>query len=440
VRPLLLPLLACAAAVAVHAADKPQRPRERSLRERVCSEGAYLRGPRAAAGRLQGAARVEGGEQGGEDSGLFRFTPPKEGCEQAVSGFFTGPGAGFEIAPAFETGPGGARVELRPEEASRRMVRLASLSRVAESDPRLAARFFDNRLSQGDVTAMAGLDRQAGLALAPGLSSYVSDGGRRVPFAFTERPRVRGVSDDTAVPPLGEPRPLQPSRPWNVPPEQVPPAEYSRPRQWFNNAVAEVRDAIGGGPINAWEGGRTVLPQTTPVDVPPGSPSTQGFVQLPNAPGLRHNCRPGCWGTPRLVQLITAMGQQFDQYFPGQGMAVGHLSLPQGGRFPPHVSHQVGLDVDISFVGGTRGFDVQRNTMIVASVVRFRDDFVKQNGRQYILVDASKHAALTWGLDRLVAEGNLTAEQRNRAVGALTHWPHHNDHFHVRVLPGEPRR
>lgn len=435
-RPLILPLLACAAAVAVQAADKPDRPRRKDdLRSRVCSEGAYIRGPRSAAESLPGAERVQGGEQGGEGSGLFRFTPPKEGCERSVGGFFSGAGAGFDIAPAFETDSSGARVELRPEEASRRMVRLASLSRVAGADPRLAARFFDNRLSQGDVTAMAGLDRAAGLELAPGLSSYVSDGGRRVPFTFTERPPRRGVADDSAVPPLGEPRPLQPSRPWNVPREQLPPEQYSRPRQWWNDLRAEVGDAVRGGPINAWEGGRTILPQTPPVNVEPGSPNTVGFVALPNAPGLRHACRPGCWGTPKMMRLLAAMGAQFNQYFPNEAMSVGGISLPRGGPFPPHVSHQVGLDVDISFSRGGGGFDVQRNSLIVASVVRQLPDFRKINGRQYILVDASKHGSLRWGLDRLVAEGNLTAEQRDRALGTLTHWPNHNDHFHIRILP-----
>lgn len=437
----LLPLLAFALAVSVSAGEPPEKParKPQNLRQRVCAEGAYLRGPRAGAAQLAGAERVEGGTQGGAqnapDSGLFRFTPPKEGCEEAVESFFSGAGSGFEISPRFETDASGARRELQPEEASRRMVRLASLNRVATGDANLADRFFENRLNRGDVTALAGLDAERGLAQAPGTMSYfVSDGQPRVPFTFTPRPRRTGVASDT-VPGPREPGPLPASQPWSVPESQRPPESYGPVRQWFNDLRAETADYFRGSPINTWEGNNRILPSVPHPDFPPGSPNTVGFVRLPNAPGLRHACEPGCYGTPKMMQLLAGMGAQFAQYFPGQAMSVGGISKPQGGPFPPHVSHQVGLDADISFAGGARSFDVQRNTLIVASVVRQLPDFHKINGRQYILVDASKHGSLAWGLDRLVQEGNLTGEQRDRAVRALTHWPHHNDHFHIRILP-----
>ena len=434
--------------MAAHAAEKTEKPKKKdALRDRVCSEGAYLRGPRAAAERLAGAERVEGGEQGGEGSGLFRFTPPKEGCDQAVAGFFSGAGSGFEISPAFETNASGARVELRPEEASRRMVRLASLNRVANTDPQLSGRFFDNRLTQGDVTAIGTLDRDAGLALAPGLATYyVSDGRPRAAFAYTQLPPKPPLAQDT-VPDPRESTPIRRTGQWQVPPERQVPDPASLPwhrraadrvsRGW-NDLRAEVSDRFQGSPINSWMGGTRFLPDVAPPQYPPGSPNTVGFVRVPNSPGLRHACEPGCYGTPKMMQLLASMGQQYTQYFPGETFPVGGVSRPQGGPFPPHVSHQIGVDADIPFP--TRGFDVQRNSLVVASVVRALPDFHKINGVQYILIDQSKHASLAWGLDRLVAEGNLTAEQRDRAVRSLTHWPSHNDHFHIRVTQGPPRQ
>lgn len=437
-RPLALCLLACAAAFSAESA--PATDGRRELRKKVCSEGAYLRGPRTAAEGLSGASAVEGREPGAGDGALFRFTPPAEGCDGALERFFSGAGAGFEISPAFETDASGVRVELRPEQAAQRMVRLRSLSQVATVDPQLAGRFFDNKLAQGDVRAIATLDRDAGLPRAPGLSSYyVSDGKPRVPFSYTALPRRTGLAQDT-VPDPREASPLRRTGEWEVPADRQVPDPASQP--WYSRAAgrargawndlrAEVGDRLGGAPISAWEGGNRFLPEASHTNYPPGSPNTVGFVPVPNAPGLRHACQPGCFGTPKVMQMLAAMGAQYAQYFPGETFPVGGVSLPKGGPFPPHVSHQIGLDADIPFP--TRGFDVQRNSLIVASVVRALPDFRKINGRQYILIDASKHASLRWGLDRLVQEGNLTAEQRDRAVGTLTHWPSHNDHFHIRI-------
>lgn len=428
----LIPLLVCVLAVSSYA--EPQgRPRskgERNIRERVCAEGAYLRGPRAAAERLSGAERVQGGEPGGEDSGLFRFTPPKEGCEQAVGSFFSGAGAGFEIAPAFETGPGGARVELRPEEAAKRMVRLASLNRVATSDPNLATRFFDNKLNQGDVTSMAGLDATRGLPQAPGTMSYfVSDGQPRVPFTFTARPPRRGLTQDT-VPAPGEPPTFQPaSGTW-----EVPEAAQPRERGWrdtFADYSSQLRDWTAGSPI-AREEGRPILPPATPVY--PGDDS--GIqTELLDAAGLSRRCkgRERCWGTGRMVDIITAAAGDYDRYVPqAPRIVVGDISKRGGGPISGHVSHQRGVDVDLMFHGTGRNWNVRAHSMIAAGIAR-RCPASGPGSLQYILVDQSLHSALRHGLQQLVREGVLDQAAAQRASAAIRHWPHHADHYHVRV-------
>lgn len=226
---------------------------------------------------------------------------------------------------------------------------------------------------------------------------------------------------------------VPPATPMVVPPDVVP-TEPGRIRQFYNNLKAEVGDYIQGSPIANYEGERTILPNPTPVMIPPGSDQSVN-VRLPQAKGLTPRCEPGCYGTAKMISVLVGMGEEFSAYYQGQKtMSVGGISKLGGGYFPPHVSHQKGIDADITFQGG-RSFDVAANSMIVASVIRKLPDFHHINGREYILVDQSKHAAIGYGLDQLVKQGNLTPEQAARGKSVLVHWPNHNDHFHVRILP-----
>lgn len=238
------------------------------------------------------------------------------------------------------------------------------------------------------------------------------------------------------VPP--EPSAIQPpAAPMVIPPDVVP-QEPGWLRQKYNNLKAEVGDWANGSPIANYEGERTILPNPTPVITPPGSDQSVS-VRLPQATGLSPHCEPGCYGTAKMISGLVGMGEDFSAYYKGQKtMSIGGISKQGGGYFPPHVSHQKGIDADITFQHGSGGFDVAANSMIVASVVRKLPDFMKfghVNGRQYILVDQSKHAAIGYGLDQLAAQGNLTTDQAAMGKKLLVHWPNHNDHFHVRILP-----
>lgn len=226
---------------------------------------------------------------------------------------------------------------------------------------------------------------------------------------------------------------VPPAAPMVIPPDVVP-REPGRIRRFYNDFKAEVGDYFQGSPIANYEGERTILPNPTPVMIPPGSDRSVN-VRLPQATGITPRCEPGCYGTVKMISVLVGMGREFSAYYQGQRtMSVGGISKLGGGYFPPHVSHQKGIDADITFQGG-RAFDVAANAMIVAAVIRKLPDFQHINGREYILCDQSKHAAIGYGLDQLVKQGNLTAEQAARGKSVLVHWPNHNDHFHVRILP-----
>ncbi len=241
-----------------------------------------------------------------------------------------------------------------------------------------------------------------------------------------------GLRRDAAPPSPGA---IRPPKAFEPIPANVVPQEPGRIRQYYNNFKAEVGDYIHGSPIANYEGQRTILPNPAPIMITPGSDQSVS-VPLPNAAGLERRCAPGCYGTAKMISVLVGMGQEYSAYFQGKrSMSVGGISKLGGGYFPPHVSHQKGIDADVTFARGQDGFDVYANAMIVAAVVRKLPDFRHINGREYILVDQSKHAAIGYGLDALVRQGNLTPEQAARGKSALVHWPNHNDHFHIRILP-----
>jgi hypothetical protein len=299
----------------------------------------------------------------------------------------------------------------------------------------MVARFFDGGVTQGDrdfLGKLGSAGASEAAALLGGDNAVRADGpkGPREPLPMSQPKKIK---IEGTVP---RPAEIRPQRgPVPTPPPAYAPSEPGRIRNFYNNAKAEIGDWVGGSPIARSEGERVVLPNPTPVIDAPGSDQRVN-VRLPQGPGITPRCEPGCYGTQKMIAVLVGMGKDYDAYFTSKRtMSVGGISKPGGGYFPPHVSHQHGIDADVSFASGGQGFDTIANAMIVAGVLRQVQDFHHIAGKEYILVDQSKHAAVGWGLDELVKEGNLTADQAARGKAALQHWPNHNDHFHIRILP-----
>jgi hypothetical protein len=148
-----------------------------------------------------------------------------------------------------------------------------------------------------------------------------------------------------------------------------------------------------------------------------------------------------CWGTKDMVAILASMGQKYDAYFKKIGMSekirIGDVSREGGGYLAGHVSHQRGVDADLRFVGGRGGFNVQANSMVIAALMLSVPNYRNIPGQQMILVDQSLHPAIGAGLDKLVTEGVITADEAGRAKASLRHWPGHRDHFHLRIKLGD---
>jgi hypothetical protein len=153
------------------------------------------------------------------------------------------------------------------------------------------------------------------------------------------------------------------------------------------------------------------------------------------------NADYACWGTKDMISVLTSMGQKYDAYFKNLGgdkkIRIGDISKQGGGYLAGHVSHQRGVDVDLRFVGDRSGFNVQANSMVIAALMLSVPSFHHIPGQEMVLVDQSLHASVRAGLAKLVAEGVITADEAKRGGDALTHWPNHRDHFHVRIKLGE---
>ena len=464
---------------------KPAKTPVDILKDQVCKEGAYVR-PKPKKEAKPAASSDEKTDKsdktdktdktpdappklpsgdGGDfapvgDTGMSKFTPT-DGCAGGDTGFdklFKAgpdgvvPADSLEIAPATKDG-----VPPGPE----RFTSLTGLTHLLENKAQsaeLMKGFFDgsNPAALNDIKARAdAADAAAAAALAEG--TVAGDiGPKPLPEGMVAPKAVK--LDDKAVPPPGSRKdpaivtPPPPKTRFNPAAADVPPPAPAE-RSFFgglgNDVSAVAHDIVDNraGMISN-EGFMPRSDATNAGAVPPvnSNPDPSITVPLPGAPikprdpqlappavGINPNgCRPGCYGTARMISLLKSVGEQYSSYVGGK-LNVGGISLYTGGPFPPHVSHRKGIDADISFVNHGKGFDRVENAMIVAGVVRALKDFHHINGVEYILCDQSKHAAIGEGLDYLVKQGILTQPQADRGKSVLVHWPNHNDHFHIRM-------
>jgi len=464
-------LASCLLAVSVSADPKPKKdktPKE-LLKERVCKDGAYVRPkpkaeakPDAKDKDKKDAPSLPTGLGGlfssaGGDDGVSKFTPSDD-CSSEGGAFdkLFEPGAdgavpadSLEIAAATKDGavPG-------PEKFTSLSGLTHLLANKAQS-PELMKGFFD-----GSATPAGLKEIQARSAAA---DSAAAGGDGAVLAGVVNKPWPKGMIEskkialDNREPPSPGAHkaadvvtPPPPKEKFNPQAADIPPAVPASRPFWsgLGNDFSAVRnDYNSGGGMISNEGffsrdttnaNYVPPPNGNPnpsITVPlPGAPVRPGAPEnAPEAPGINPRCKPGCYGTDRMISLLKSMGEQYHNYI-GGSLNVGGISLYQGGPFPPHVSHRLGVDADITFVNNGGGFAPVENAMIVASVVRALSDFRHINGREYILCDQSKHAAIGRGLDFLVKQGVLKQEDADRGKSVLVHWPGHNDHFHVRIL------
>jgi LysM repeat protein len=82
----------------------------------------------------------------------------------------------------------------------------------------------------------------------------------------------------------------------------------------------------------------------------PGAGALLNGVQMPEGEGWSRVDPANCWGTAETVEFITKAIEKVRARFPdSHPVYIGHISAKNGGHLRPHVSHQAGRDVDLSY-------------------------------------------------------------------------------------------
>jgi penicillin-insensitive murein endopeptidase len=161
------------------------------------------------------------------------------------------------------------------------------------------------------------------------------------------------------------------------------------------------------------------------------------------------------FGTPRLIRAIERAAHEVAKSRPGSVLVVGDLSVRQGGRLPPHLSHRSGRDADLLLYVETPGgamvtspgfihfgadglawdpkgerylrFDVAREWTLIKTLVE--DDEARV---QWVFLN---HVLIPMVIEWAMAKGE-PVETIHRAEQVLLE-PHpggaHDDHTHIRV-------
>lgn len=146
------------------------------------------------------------------------------------------------------------------------------------------------------------------------------------------------------------------------------------------------------------------------------------------------------FGHRRLIDFVESLGQAIAQEHQGV-LLVGDLAQPRGGPMPAgHVSHQIGLDVDIPFQFDRPDLTAaQRDLAARLSVVdplSERLDPSLWGDRQISLV---KLAASDPRVSRVFIAATVKRDLCRRRwpdrswLRTLRPWPRHEDHLHVRL-------
>jgi LysM repeat protein len=171
-------------------------------------------------------------------------------------------------------------------------------------------------------------------------------------------------------------------------------------------------------------------------------------VQL--APGKNYVVKweAGAWGTSKTIQAIQDAVAAYRRKSPtGPKIHIGDISKRGGGKFPPHLSHQHGRDVDVGYVltgkdanetkfrqATSKNLDVPRTWALIKG-------FIDTDEVTYIFMDYRIQKMLyDHALEKGVDEDTLDElfqypRGRGRSHGIIRHWRGHSNHFHVRFRP-----
>lgn len=171
----------------------------------------------------------------------------------------------------------------------------------------------------------------------------------------------------------------------------------------------------------------------------------KGGIMLP--PGRHYTLKwtLGSWGTGSTIRSIQASVARYKKRMPGgPKVHIGDISKKDGGKFPPHVSHQKGRDVDVGYVltdshkDEARFYRASKGNMDTARTWALVKAFLDSDEVVYIFMDYKIQKLLyEYAKGRGVSRNTLDElfqypRGRGRGHGIIRHSKGHVTHFHVR--------
>ena len=149
------------------------------------------------------------------------------------------------------------------------------------------------------------------------------------------------------------------------------------------------------------------------------------------------------WGHPELVKFLERFAPAAAKATGWHGILVGDMAQPRGGPVPfGHMSHQIGLDVDIWFMpmpGHTLSKDEREKTSAINLVA---DDWKHVNPKTWSPADVAfiRTAAEQPEVERVLVNAaikkemcRLQGDKHPSWMDKVRPWYGHHDHIHVRL-------
>jgi penicillin-insensitive murein endopeptidase len=162
-------------------------------------------------------------------------------------------------------------------------------------------------------------------------------------------------------------------------------------------------------------------------------------VRLPDDPRWVKIDPPHVWGTSETVNyLVSAIDAMYDQFPDSHPLFIGDISQKQGGYLRPHISHQSGKDVDVSYFythdpnwyvpANAGNLDRPRTWALIRSLITRTDV-------HYIFIDRRvqrllRQYAESIGEDQDWLESVFHGAEDESPI--IVHEPGHATHMHVR--------
>jgi penicillin-insensitive murein endopeptidase/LysM domain-containing protein len=199
-------------------------------------------------------------------------------------------------------------------------------------------------------------------------------------------------------------------------------------------------------PLDGWSDERVERAVTTDLAslgaMSVGTPNAGGLVNgvQARASALYSLVSPGsAWGTQETIDYLNAAVQAVHDQFPDTPpLALGDIGARHGGPLRPHISHQAGRDLDISFYykDGTRWYARgTRDNLDFPRLWAFVRVLIEKTDIDLILLDHGlqeplKEYALTIGEDPAWLSQVFQGKGALRAI--IRHAPGHATHLHLR--------